>query len=232
MNLTPRVGHCLISPDPDYKQSPGGIIYPKSLQGKAKTGFVHLHTPSSAWDEVDLTGRRVVFDRWSSRPFTLQLEDKQHEFGVVSQWAILGVFEEEEDDGYLTCSKCGDYVMACTCYEQEEAKRMQGLKTGRMVYYVAYGTPGGEYPSGVERAAVVTEVPKIGEGGDSYAECQEIDSEGTQTTIGLCILNPTGLFFTRGVRFNTEGKPGTWHWMFEGQQVRYQPDRTEKEGVK
>ena len=105
---------------------------------------------------------------------------------------------------------------------------MDGLKTGRMVYYVAYGTPGGEYPAGVERAAVVTEVPAIGQGGNAYADCQVIDEHGTQTTIGLCILNPTGLFFARGVKYDENNAPGTWHWMFDGQAKRYQPDRVEK----
>lgn len=80
---------------------------------------------------------------------------------------------------------------------------MEGLKTGRMVYYTAYGTPGGEYPAGVERAAVITEVAPAG------------------TDVGLCIFNPTGLFFTRGVKYDENKAPGTWHWMFEGQNVRY-----------
>jgi len=91
---------------------------------------------------------------------------------------------------------------------------MEGLKTGRIVYYVAYGTPGGEFPAGVERAAVVTEVPGA------------IDQNGNPL-IGLCVLNPTGLFFNRGVRYDEAGAPGTWHWMFPGQSTRYIPDRME-----
>jgi hypothetical protein len=67
--------------------------------------------------------------------------------------------------------------------------------TGRMVYYVAYGTPGGEYKPGAERAAVVSQVNEDG-------------------TVGLVILNPTGLFFNISVKFDQETKkPGTWHWM-------------------
>lgn len=51
---------------------------------------------------------------------------------------------------------------------------------GRIVHYVSYGTPGGEY--GREcRAAVVTEVSADGK------------------TVGLCVLNPTGQFFNRDV---------------------------------
>ena len=76
---------------------------------------------------------------------------------------------------------------------------------GRIVHYVSYGTPGGEY--GKEcRAAVVTEV-----NGD-FA--------------GLCVLNPTGQFFNRSIPHDegsAEGPGtglcgsrafdgGTWHW--------------------
>ena len=65
---------------------------------------------------------------------------------------------------------------------------------GRIVHYVSYGTPGGEYKSEC-RAAVVTEVA--------------IDA----TTVGLCVLNPTGQFFNRGVKQDdTSHAGGTWHW--------------------
>ncbi|HEY5903606.1 MAG TPA: hypothetical protein VIV12_17160 [Streptosporangiaceae bacterium] len=73
---------------------------------------------------------------------------------------------------------------------------MEGLTPGRMVHYVAYGTPGGEFPAGVHRAAVVTEV---------------IDSIGGM--VSLCVLNPTGLFFNREVPHDPYGKPGSWHWI-------------------
>jgi len=65
---------------------------------------------------------------------------------------------------------------------------------GRIVHYVAYGTPGREFPAGVCRAAVVTEV----------------DPDGT---VGLCVLNPTGQFFNRKLLADeTQRQPGTWHW--------------------
>lgn len=64
---------------------------------------------------------------------------------------------------------------------------------GRIVHYVSYGTPGGEYPS-VCRAAVVTEV-----GPDEY--------------VSLAVLNPTGMFFNESVPHDPESKRGgTWHW--------------------
>jgi len=70
---------------------------------------------------------------------------------------------------------------------------------GRIVHYVSYGTPGGEY--GKEcRAAIITEVSP-----ESKGEGQEI--------IGLCVLNPTGQFFNRGcVHSETEHVGGSWHW--------------------
>ena len=64
---------------------------------------------------------------------------------------------------------------------------------GRIVHYVSYGTPGGEYASQC-RAAVVTEVNEDG-------------------TVGLAVLNPTGQFFNRSVMADfTENQGGTWHW--------------------
>lgn len=66
---------------------------------------------------------------------------------------------------------------------------------GRVVHYTSYGTPGGEYGS-VCRAAIITEVSDDG------------------NTVGLCVLNPTGLFLNQGVVFDDDnvGVGGTWHW--------------------
>lgn len=73
---------------------------------------------------------------------------------------------------------------------------------GRVVHYVAYGTPGGEFPAGVCRAAIVTEVGYSGAAG-----------EPAVVSAGLCILNPTGQFFNRGLlQDEATKKPGTWHW--------------------
>lgn len=70
---------------------------------------------------------------------------------------------------------------------------------GRIVHYVAYGTPGGEYPVGAHRAAIVTAV---------YDNPETVD---------LCILNPTGLFFTQQLgQDETATRPGTWHWPERG----------------
>lgn len=63
---------------------------------------------------------------------------------------------------------------------------------GRIVHYVSYGTPSGEY--GKEcRAAVVTAV-----------------EEGS--IVSLCVMNPTGLFFNQHVLLDLGCCGGTWHW--------------------
>ncbi len=81
----------------------------------------------------------------------------------------------------------------------------QKPSVGRIVHYVSYGTPRGEYIRTC-RAAIVTETPKYG-------------------GISLCVLNPTGMNFVGGIRYDdtpltadqdgesVEGPHGgTWHW--------------------
>jgi hypothetical protein len=79
----------------------------------------------------------------------------------------------------------------------------QQPSVGRVVHYVAYGTPGGEFPAGVCRVAVITQV-------DQRPALGDTDPPGTY--VGLCILNPTGLFFNQAVRYDPNKAPGTWHW--------------------
>jgi hypothetical protein len=100
------------------------------------------------------------------------------------------------------------------------------LGAGDKVHYASHGSPVREdgsqaYPS-VCRAAIVTEVPEHVE---------------NPQTLGLCVLNPTGMFFDRTVPFHpgtftgpereaSPGEPlplvtcddltfegGTWHWI-------------------
>jgi hypothetical protein len=63
---------------------------------------------------------------------------------------------------------------------------------GRIVWYQAHGSPNGQHKS-EPRAAIVTEVV-------------------TETVIGLCVLNPSGLFFNQGCNYDEAGGPGTWRW--------------------
>lgn len=94
---------------------------------------------------------------------------------------------------------------------------------GRVVHYVSYGTPGGEYRSEC-RAAIITEVPAL---------LAEQPNDGA--TVGLCVLNPAGQFFNREVPYH-EGdigrdhagaeiparsyRGGSWHWP---ERVEHQP---------
>lgn len=94
---------------------------------------------------------------------------------------------------------------------------------GRSVHYVARGSADGVYPPAC-RAAVITEVERIDP--DGYRQ------DGDQPNLGLCVLNPTGIFLlglgdNRGVRHGAghhddasrstlcggqHYPPGTWHW--------------------
>jgi hypothetical protein len=83
---------------------------------------------------------------------------------------------------------------------------------GRIVHYVSYGTPGGEYPKAC-RAAIVTQVlPE--------------DPEHKDFVVGLCVMNPTGFFLNPEIEYG-EGEEtdedndlcdhmdypgGSWHW--------------------
>jgi hypothetical protein len=80
---------------------------------------------------------------------------------------------------------------------------------GRIVHYVSYGTPGGEYGK-EHRAAIITAVH-----GD-----QPVPEHGVPY-VDLCVLNPTGFFFNQGVLHDEplvdehghQGlRGGTWHW--------------------
>lgn len=72
---------------------------------------------------------------------------------------------------------------------------VQVPSVGRVVHYFAYGTPGGEFPAGVPRAALITEVDEPG---------------NPDSNVGLCVMNPTGLFFNLHVKHHYG--PGGWEW--------------------
>lgn len=91
---------------------------------------------------------------------------------------------------------------------------------GRMVHYVSFGTPRGEYTSQC-RAAVIAEV-----GGWVTVTEQHIaahdDTDGHRArdvrqwwyddACGLAVLNPTGQFFNSCAHDEAGRAPGTWHW--------------------
>lgn len=98
-------------------------------------------------------------------------------------------------DGHSTTEKYRR--VARLCYDDVMSRETPSV--GRIVHYVSYGTPGGEFESEC-RAAVVTEVLPTEPYEDQIAS--------------LCVLNPTGQFFNQNVT-QDEDKPysgGTWHW--------------------
>jgi hypothetical protein len=93
---------------------------------------------------------------------------------------------------------------------------MQIPSVARMVHYVSHGSLDGTYPMAC-RAAVVTEVTQHPE---------------ADPTVGLCVMNPTGLFLNPAIPCDLGTDPaeipgeypatqlcdgrwykgGTWHW--------------------
>lgn len=89
------------------------------------------------------------------------------------------------------------FNMADEVEKKTQGLNFPGLIVGRVVHYVAYGTPKGEFPQNAHRAAIVTDVENIEIG-----------------LVSLCVLNPTGMFFNQHLPFDGSGFPqlGTWHW--------------------
>jgi hypothetical protein len=117
---------------------------------------------------------------------------------------------------------------------------MDGLKPGRIVYYVFS-----------EQAA--TEVMRRRTTGGAIAERieQQAWPLGAQAHIGnpvsigtiapamvvatfdsdavnlKVMLDGSDVYWATSAPYDETKRPGSWHWMFEGQQTRYQPDRIE-----
>ena len=89
-------------------------------------------------------------------------------------------------------------------------QKQQVPSVGRVVHYVAYGTPGGEYQAGAHRAAIITETFARP---DHELTGRDVRDTTDPTIASLCVLNPTGLFFKEKIPFDPTGTvPGTWHW--------------------
>ena len=80
---------------------------------------------------------------------------------------------------------------------------------GRIVHYVSYGTPGGEFQKAC-RAAIITAVHSNDE-----VSGEPIEDE----LVALAVLNPTGMFFQelcphdeKKNEVNNNWAGGSWHW--------------------
>jgi hypothetical protein len=96
----------------------------------------------------------------------------------------------------------------------------QQPSVGRVVHYVSYGTPSGEYTSRC-RAAQITEVgcwvtvKTIKADSYSASEGRPIRTAEQWFYADACALtvsNPTGLFFNECKHDETDKAGGTWHW--------------------
>jgi len=81
----------------------------------------------------------------------------------------------------------------------------------RNVHYQAYGTPGGEYKS-VPRAAIITDVEVLPDRAGAVQSNPVEYADERNYKVGVCVLNPGGIFFNPDIKFDPDGKPGTWRW--------------------
>lgn len=73
---------------------------------------------------------------------------------------------------------------------------------GAPVTYWAFGTPNGEYPALAERCAFITCV---------YPEPPDL-ADPELLHVGLCVLNPTGMFFNQLIPYTPREHPQPGHW--------------------
>ena len=117
---------------------------------------------------------------------------------------------------------------------------MEGLKPGRIVYFVldsvAELSINGRYgdarsPTGIEAITQKSGVQiHVGNQVRVGSICPAMVTAVFGDS-GICnlkvMLDGNDSYWATSVEYSEEKKPRSWHWMFGGQRTRYQPDRTE-----
>jgi hypothetical protein len=116
---------------------------------------------------------------------------------------------------------------------------VEGLKTGRIVYLVLSTqmvieilrrrTTGdsikdrlvkSEWPEGAQ--AHVGNLVQAGEAVPAIVTCVHVPSPSFGNAINCkAFLDGSDEYWARNVPYDADGKDGTWHWMFPGQDTRY-----------
>lgn len=147
---------------------------------------------------MDADGYSVVYI--DSPAGQLSWHIHQADIGLFRHVALTGTPPEQLWDGHSTEEKY--QRVASLCYDDLMANKQEERTpaVGRIVHYVSYGTPGGEFSKSC-RAAVITEVTG------------ERDLYPGTWIVGLCVLNPSGQFFNQSVMQSDDHHDGgTWHW--------------------
>ena len=130
---------------------------------------------------------------------------------------------------------------------------MEGLKPGRIVYYVLSEQDAVEINRRRTTGASIAERMKYGD--DPQLKAWPAGAQahiGNEVSLGEIVpamvlkvwsqdsgcsnlkvmLDGTDTYWATSRSFAADRTLGTWHWMFEGQQTRYQPDRVEVAAAK
>lgn len=104
---------------------------------------------------------------------------------------------------------------------------MEGLKPGRIVYVVLDEAACAriDHDRSVPPRTRATPVHP----GDLYpAMVLHLLDDAAVSINAKVFLDGDDTYWATALPFSAEKRAGSWHWMFEGQSTRYQPDRIER----
>jgi hypothetical protein len=93
VNLRPRYGILIVSRDLDiatYTSRDGKVTLhmPANERIRAQSGLVHIHNETGDWNERPLTGKRILFSKYSEQEFRIG----GRTFCTVDERDVLAVF--------------------------------------------------------------------------------------------------------------------------------------------